>query len=135
MAVVDKLLSGLFGNKAEKDYKRAQPVVEKVHEYTVELENLSHDELRARSAELKISVRENIKEEVAAINDIKARIEADEIPLAEREEAFNEVDRLEQEIIKKNEKMLGEILEEVTHDELMTRHGHYYTLYASQQNR
>ena len=110
MAVVDKLLSGLFGNKAEKDYKRALPVVDKVHEFTAELEKLSNDELRARSAELRHKVRENISEEVRLINEIKTRIEADEIPIGEREEAFTEVDRLEQEIINKNEKILGDIL-------------------------
>ena len=102
MAIVDKLLSGLFGNKSEKDYKTALPVVQQVHAFTDELIKLSHDELRARSEELKDQVRRNIDEEVQAIKAIKAKIEADEIPLAERDVAFKEVDKLEQAIVDKN---------------------------------
>jgi preprotein translocase subunit SecA len=110
MAVVDKLLSGFFGNKAEKDYKSALPMVQEVHAFEDELGKLSHDELRARSQELKEKIRKNIEDEVVAIDSIKAKIEADEIPINEREAAFNEVDKLEQQIVDKNEKVLEEML-------------------------
>lgn len=110
MAVVDKILSGLFGNKADKDYKHALPLVQKVNAFTEELTQLSHDELRARSQELIDRIRKNIEGEVASIDDIKARIEADEIPITEREDAFKEVDKLEKDIVDKNEKILAEIL-------------------------
>ncbi len=110
MAVVDKLLSSFFGNKADKDYKSALPVVKQVHAFTEELISLSHDDLRARSQDLKDRIRKNIESEVASIDSIKAKIEADEIPIAEREAAFKEVDKLEKDIVDKNEKVLAEIL-------------------------
>ena len=110
MAIVDKLLSGLFGNKAEKDYKTALPVVKQINTFSEEVEKLSHDELRDKSRELKESVRRNIQEEVDGIKSIRARIEADEIPISEREAAFSEVDKLEQLIKDKNEKILNEIM-------------------------
>ncbi|MEA1878015.1 MAG: preprotein translocase subunit SecA [Bacteroidota bacterium] len=110
MAVVDKFLKGLFGNKADKDYNEALPVVNKVKEIYEVLTTLSHDDFRAKSVELRKEVLNHFANEQNEIADIKAQIEADKIPINERDKAFAEVDRLEHEITDKIEKKLNEVL-------------------------
>ncbi|MBT3749696.1 MAG: preprotein translocase subunit SecA [Bacteroidetes bacterium] len=109
MAVIDNILKGLFGNKAEKDYKEALPIVIKVNEVTKELIDLSNDELRERTIALRKRVQDYYKGEEEEIRDIKAKIEAEEIPISEREKAFGQVDKLEQTITDKIEEILSEV--------------------------
>lgn len=110
MAVVDKFLKGLFGNKADKDYKEALPVVNQVKEIYEVLITLSNDDFRAKSLELRKEVLNHFANEQKEIADIKAQIEADEIPINERDKAFTEVDRLELQITDKIEEKLNEVL-------------------------
>lgn len=110
MAVVDKFLKGLFGNKADKDYTEALPVVNKVKEIYEVITTLSHDDFRAKSVELQKEVLNHFANEQKEIADIKAQIEADEIPINERDKAFAEVDRLENQITDKIEEKLNEVL-------------------------
>jgi len=110
MAVIDKFLSNFFGNKAEKDYKQAQPVVEKVNTICAELNQLTNDDFRARSTQLRKEVLDNVKAEEDEIQAIKDKIEADEIPISERDKAFSQVDKLEQTIKDKTEEKLNQVL-------------------------
>ncbi|MCK5821845.1 MAG: preprotein translocase subunit SecA [Bacteroidales bacterium] len=110
MAVVDKFLKGLFGNKADKDYKEALPVVTKVREIYEVLRTLSHDEFRAKSEELRKEVLNHFVQEQNEIAEIKSQIEADKIPINERDKAFAQVDKLESQITEKIEEKLNEVL-------------------------
>lgn len=110
MAVVDKFLKGLFGNKAEKDYNESLPVVNMVNEIYEELKTLSNDDFRVKTSELRQEIFDDYAQEQKEIDDIKARIEADEIPISERDKAFDLVDKLEQEIKDKIEAKLDEVL-------------------------
>lgn len=49
----NEFISKLFGNKATRDMKEIQPWVNKVKEVYPEIAKLSHDELRAKTEELK----------------------------------------------------------------------------------
>lgn len=110
MAVVDKFLKGFFGNKSEKDYKEALPVVTKVKEIYEKLKTLSNDDLRAKTIELRQEIFDHYADEQQEIDDIKAKVEADEIPISERDKAFSRIDQLEQDIKDKIEDKLNEVL-------------------------
>jgi preprotein translocase subunit SecA len=110
MSIIDSLISGIFGNKSDKDYKNALPVVEQVNSHTAELVRLSNDELRGRTASMRSAIREHIEREIAEIAEIKTRMESDEIPFDEREKSFAQVDKLEAQIKEKLEVKLNELL-------------------------
>ncbi len=112
MSIVTSLLGGFFGNKSEKDYKSALPVVEQVNKITSELKGLSHDQLRERTNRLRTEIRAAYQEQQNEIDKIKAAIEADEIPIEDREKYFNQVDKLEGQIKETIEAKLAEILPE-----------------------
>ncbi len=46
-------ISKLFGSKSERDVKSIQPLVEKIKGEFAKLENLSNDELRAKTLDFK----------------------------------------------------------------------------------
>jgi len=110
MSIINSLISGFFGNKSDKDYKNALPVVEQVNAFTGELTNLSNDELRDRSAAMRQGIKEHIEAEELEISEIKAKIEADEIPMEDREKSFSHIDKLEVQIKDKLEAKLNELL-------------------------
>ncbi|MDD2813628.1 MAG: preprotein translocase subunit SecA, partial [Bacteroidales bacterium] len=110
MSIINSILKGFVGNKADKDYKSALPIVEEVNHYTEELKQLSNDDLRARTAGLRAEIQQEIMAEQEEINSIKSAIEKDEIPMADREKSFHQIDRLEQSIKEKIEAKLNSIL-------------------------
>jgi preprotein translocase subunit SecA len=112
MSLINSLISGFFGNKSDKDYKNALPVVEQVNAFMAELGALSNDELRNRTAVIRDAIKAGIQEEELEISDLKAKIEADEIPMADREKVFSHIDKLEEQIKAKLEVKLNEILAE-----------------------
>lgn len=59
----NEFISKLFGNKATRDMKEIQPWVNKVKEVYPEIAKLSHDELRAKTEELKKYIKESAAEE------------------------------------------------------------------------
>lgn len=110
MSILNSLISGFFGSKSEKDYKTALPVVEQVNAFSAELAGMTHDQLRARSYALREEIWAYIREEEDEIKDIKQKIEADQIPLEEREKAFHQIDKLEGRIKEKIEEKLNGFL-------------------------
>ena len=85
-------LTKLFGNKAQRDLKEVSPVVNKIKEIYPTIERLSNDELRARTAAIRVQLQEAVKAERARIAEIRARIE--ETELDKREGLYNEIDKL-----------------------------------------
>ncbi len=91
------ILSQLFGNKASRDMKAIQPLVEQVEAIYGEISALSADELRARSAALRARITEAPAELRQKIADVKATIE--QTPIEERGPLWAEVDKLEKEVL------------------------------------
>ena len=48
MSVFSKILSGVFGNKSDKDLKELWPKVEEINKIYSTLENLSDNELKSQ---------------------------------------------------------------------------------------
>ena len=104
----NNFLKSLFGDKSSRDMKLIQPLVEKVKAIYPEIQNLSNDELRAKTKELQHYVQSSADEQKKQIEELKAKIE--ETPIDEREDIFNQIDKLEKEVLDLYEKALDEVM-------------------------
>ena len=103
----NSILSALFGNKSSRDIKKIQPLVDKVKEAYPAIQALTNDELRAKSKEIQQFVQGSVKDLKAQIDTLKAKIE--ETSIDEREPIFNQIDKLEKEVLDKLEEALDEV--------------------------
>ena len=106
----NEFISKLFGNKASRDMREIQPWVEKVKAVYPTIAALSNDELRAATQALKEKIQNTVTAERAKIAELKAGIEDTE--LEKRESVFNQIDKLEKEVLEKLDKALDEALPE-----------------------
>ena len=106
MGFID-LLSKLFGNKSQRDLKEITPWVERVKAIYPEIDALSDDDLRTRTASLRQRINDYVASERAEVEELKASVEGKE--LDEREAIWAKVDKLEKEILDKLEVVLDEI--------------------------
>ena len=105
---INKFLSRIFGNKSTRDMKLIQPWVNKVKEASKSIEKLSNDGLRGKTKELQQTIQasaDDIKEKIAALN---AKIE--DTPIEDREVIFNQIDKLEKEVLERYEEALNAAL-------------------------
>ncbi len=105
-----EIITKLFGNKAQKDMRAIQPVVEQIKAQYEQIDKLSNDELRSHSWALMDKLQQAVSQQEAEISRLKASIE--ETPIEKREKIYNEVDRLEKEIKDVYEQVLTQILPE-----------------------
>ena len=112
MNLVASLIKLMFGTKSEKDRKLIAPYVEKILAIYPSIEQLSNDELRARSAALKAAVADHIREDEQQIADLKAQLENLDTSLEDKERISKQIDSLTETIDKKIEEKLEEILPE-----------------------
>ncbi|MGM9656476.1 MAG: preprotein translocase subunit SecA [Alloprevotella sp.] len=105
---INKFLSRIFGNKSTRDMKLIQPWVNKVKEASESIEKLSNDGLRGKTKEMQQTIQasaNDIKEKIAALN---AKIE--DTPIEDREVIFNQIDKLEKEVLERYEEALNAAL-------------------------
>ncbi len=103
-----KFLQSLFGNKSTRDMKKIQPFVEKVKAVYDEVKALDNDQLRAKTKELQAYIHEKGVEKQKQIDELKATIE--QTPLDEREQIFNQIDKLDKEILDLYEEALNDVM-------------------------
>ncbi|MBQ4278899.1 MAG: preprotein translocase subunit SecA [Rikenellaceae bacterium] len=112
MDIIGGLLKMMFGTKSDKDRKEIQPYVDKIKAVYPEIEKLSDDELRARSAAIRAAIAACIKGDEDRIVELKAQLEAPETTLADKERISKEIDTLTKGIDDKIEEKLDEVLPE-----------------------
>ena len=110
MAVAD-ILKKIFGSKSDRDMKAIKPYLQKVLAAYPEIDALSADGLRERSAALRAKILEVEKPFEDRIAEIKARIEED-IPIEEKEALATESDKLVKDEDEAIEVILNELLPE-----------------------
>ena len=110
MAIVDKVLGKLLGNKSVKDIKKIQPLISVINDEVDKLLNISNDQLRDKTNELRKEIQDYFKEEQSEIDSLKNDIENDKFDLTEREEVYKKIDKLEDDIDNKIETKLDQIL-------------------------
>ena len=104
----NKFLQSLFGNKSSRDMKLIQPIVEKVKAEYPNIKALSNDQLRAKTKEIQQYVQNAGKAQREKIAELKATIE--DTPIDQREDIFNQIDKLEKEALDNYEVALNEVL-------------------------
>ncbi len=106
----NEFISKLFGNKATRDAREIKPWVEKIKAIYPQISALSNDGLRERSASLRAKIQGTVTEERRKIAELKESIERTDID--KREAIFNQIDKLEKEVLEKLDKALDEALPE-----------------------
>ncbi len=104
----NNILKSLFGDKSSRDMKLIQPLVEQVKAVYPDIEKLSHDELRAKSREMRRHVQDAAKPYLDKIAELKGRIE--DTPIDEREPIFDEIDKQDKEMLDALEQVLNEVM-------------------------
>ena len=107
----NKILRSLFGDKATRDMKLIQPVVEQVKAAYPAIQQLDNDALRQRTKEIQRQVQESAKQQKEEIEKLKATIE--DTPIDERADIFAKIDKIEKEVLDIYEKALNDVLPEV----------------------
>ncbi len=110
MALAD-IIKKIFGSKAERDYKAVKPTLNKILAVYPEIDALSNDDLRARSAALRQRLREVEAPFEERIEQIRTKLSED-IPVSEKEKLATESDKLVKDEDDAIEACLTEILPE-----------------------
>ncbi|SDS83143.1 preprotein translocase subunit SecA [Winogradskyella sediminis] len=111
MTFLDKVLKVFVGDKSKQDVSAIKPIVEKIKTFEKALEALSHDELRAKTAEFKAKIAEARLPLQTKKDDILAKAQVTE-DIDEREDMYLEVDKIDDEIYEVTEGVLNDILPE-----------------------
>jgi preprotein translocase subunit SecA len=107
----NNFLRSLFGSKADRDYRAIKPVLDKILKKYDEIDKLSNDELRSRSAALREHMREVEKPFEDRRMEIRAQLNED-ISIDQKEALATELDKLVKDEDDAIEKALNEILPE-----------------------
>ncbi len=109
--LITKSIAKVVGTKSERDIKIIRPFVEKTKEEYSKLQGISDDELRAKTSEIKAVIDSRLEKIDSDIKSLKDRVDADDtLPLHEKEEIFNQIDKLEEERNEQLEEVLNEVL-------------------------
>ena len=106
------LISKLFGSKSNRDIKLIQPLVEKTKEEYAKLSAISNDELRQKTLDFKVRIKEYLAEIDVEIAEVKAKAESEDLPINEKTALYDQLDKLQKDRDAELEKVLIEILPE-----------------------
>lgn len=108
---ISKGLTKIFGSKSDKDIKEIMPYVQRVNEEFEVLTGISDDELRSKTFEIKAAIEDDLKDIDQKIAALNQRIEENSrLDINEKESAFAEIDKLEEERNKQLEDSLMKVL-------------------------
>ena len=102
----------LFGNKAMRDNKALQPILDKTLEAYEKIKDLDIDALRHKTVEFKEYINNYIAEDEVRIKELKLKAETEDLDLEKKNEIFEQVDKLEKQQLEKIEEALNNILPE-----------------------
>ena len=102
-------LKKIFPSKHEKDVKELTPLVEEINGYYEEYNNLSDDELRAKTQEFKDIIKSKTREHEDKITELRSKLTND-ITHDERKEIYDELEQTEVDLDDIIEDTLNELL-------------------------
>ncbi len=111
MSFINDILKIFVGDKSKKDVGALQGTITKIKAIEASLTNLSHDELRAKTAQFKEKIKQARAEKDTKINALLEEVETIE-DIDKREDIYATIDALEKEAYEISEKTLNEILPE-----------------------
>ena len=105
------ILKSIFGSKSERDVKKLKPTLDKIKAIYPEISQLSNDQLRERTQEIRQSIAQYVQPQRDEIARIKSEIET--LDYEQREPLWDKIDKLEKEVLDRIEDKLNEVLPEV----------------------
>ncbi len=111
--IVGKAVTKLFGSKSERDLKQLLPYVEQINTEWRQLntDNVSDEELRAKTNEIKQTIDDYLQEIDTQIADLHQQIEDNpDLDIDAKEAIFDQIDKLEEDRNEELEKVLLEVL-------------------------
>lgn len=103
----------ILGDKSKKDLKEINPYVDKVLDAYKDIENLTNDELRAKTYEFKKRISDYVGEEEKEINRLNEIMSANPaMDVDEKEKHYATIDKLNKTSYDKTQDILNEILPE-----------------------
>ncbi len=114
MGILDKILGAFVGNKSDKDMKEIQPYVDKILAEFAKLSAVSNDELRARTTQFKKRISDFTLQDENQIADLRNKLETqkDTLNVADKEETYEQIKKIEKTVKDKTEEVLLQILPE-----------------------
>lgn len=104
------ILKKVFGDKHTKNFKILSPIVEEINAEYEKIKGISDEELKAKTAAFKERIQEHTAEIKKDIEDLKIRLHSDED--FDRQAAYDELEKLEDDLHESYEEILDEILPE-----------------------
>jgi len=111
MGLLDSVLKVFVGDKSKKDIGELQPLINEIKKHESEIAQLSLDALRAKSDAFRAKIKEDqkpIQDEIDAL-ELEAQNMED---IDQKEEIYNQIDRLKNDRYEVEKKTLDEILPE-----------------------
>ncbi|MBC3783813.1 preprotein translocase subunit SecA [Spirosoma utsteinense] len=105
-----KLIAKFFGTKSQRDIKELLPYVEKVNAEFDRLKELSNDELRQFSADLKLQIANELSDIDGQLAELNSHAGNPDVDVNEKERLFNRIDKLEADRNTELERVLLDIL-------------------------
>ena len=110
--MITSILKKIFGDKANKEQKEYQPIIDKANAFFAEFESLTDNELRGKTRGFQKLIQEQTKELEDQIEDIRIKANDPETSVDDKEPLFEKMDVLSKEVNQKIEEVLLEILPE-----------------------
>ena len=111
MSIINSVIKAFVGDKAKKDVKELQPLVNEINAHFSRLQDLDHNALRNKTTEFKSRISEAISGIQVKIKALKEEVAASE-DIDRNEELYSEIDKLEEEAYKITEDTLNKLLPE-----------------------
>ncbi len=109
--LITKGIAKIFGTKSERDIKELMPYVEHTNIEFAKLLNISDEDLRGKSQELKVEIKERLSKIDEELSDLHKKIQDDvNLSIDQKEAVFAKIDKLEKDRDKELEKVLLDIL-------------------------
>ncbi|GAA4453513.1 preprotein translocase subunit SecA [Nibrella saemangeumensis] len=109
--LITKGITKFFGTKSQRDLRDLYPYVEKVNTEFNRLKDLSNDELRNASAELKQQIARELQDIDTKVADLNHQVSSQpDMDVNQKEQIFNQIDKLEADRNKELERVLLDIL-------------------------
>lgn len=106
-----KFIAKVFGTKSEKDIKKLMPIVEKINAEHATLSSITDDDLRNKTKEVQNTIDDYLKSIDEKIGALHQKVEDNpDMDIHDKEEVFNEIDKLEEERNTQLEKVLMDVL-------------------------
>ena len=109
MSIINNVLGLFLGNKYERDIKEINPYIDKIKAEFDKLQNISNDDLRDITSEIRKEISDSIQDDENEIKSLREKAEKEE-DVYLKEEFYNSIDKIEKQINEKFEVVLDKMV-------------------------